>query len=188
MPSIDGLPGDAGQADTGTAIVTIDDATAVLLKRIKAHAEKGDRARALENQHRAKAEQHDTSIGLLLTQLKGMHPDNWEFLAREHAGVGRSRAYELIAIADGRADANEQRAKNAEANRRLRARKSITRDGHGGAAPGEKKPESPETFDELSAEAERMGAKLRRCADRDNFYELETPVVEAVAGACAAVT
>jgi hypothetical protein len=172
--STDKDTGDAGQADTGTAIVTIDDATAALLKRIKAHAEKGDRARALENQHRAKAEQHDTSMGLLLTQLKGMHPDNWEFLAREHAGVGRSRAYELIAIADGRTDANEQRAKNAEANRRLRARKSITRDGHG-AAPGVMEPESPETFDELSAEAERMGAKLRRCADRDNFYELETP-------------
>jgi hypothetical protein len=78
----------------------------------------------------------------------------------------------VIAIADGRADADEQRAKNAEANRRLRA--GVHHDGLASGRPAEK-PESPETFDELSAEAERLGCKLRRCADRDNFYELEVP-------------
>jgi hypothetical protein len=86
--STDNDPADAGQDDTGTAIVTIDDATAALLKRIKAHGGKSVRARA-------KAEQHEVAMGLLLKQLKEMHPDNWEFLAREHADVGRSRACAL---------------------------------------------------------------------------------------------
>jgi hypothetical protein len=167
--------GDAGQDDTGTALATIDDATAALLKRIKAHVEKGDRARALVDQHSAKADQHDMSVGLLLKQLKEMHRDNWQFLAREHAGVGRSRAYALIAIADGRADPGEQRASNAEANRQLRARKSSithTRDGQCGAAPGEDEPGGSPGFDAACARAARLGREVRRFGDG---YQLSDP-------------
>jgi hypothetical protein len=41
----------------------------------------------------------------------------------EVAGVKRSRAYELLAIADGSKTVEEVRARTAERNRRLRARK-----------------------------------------------------------------
>ena len=48
-------------------------------------------------------------------------------LAKEHCGIGRSWAYELLAIGGGTKTEEGSRAKNAEANRRYR--ESPSRDG-----------------------------------------------------------
>jgi hypothetical protein len=59
--------------------------------------------------------------------LKEQEPETWLELVREHCGIGRSRAYEYVSIAEGKKTAEESRAKNAEANRRYR--ESPSRDG-----------------------------------------------------------
>ena len=78
-----------------------------LTRRIKVLIEKGDRAAE-------KAEQFYTSAGIHIKEIKGQSED-WESIVRDKCGVGRSRAYELMAIADGkttlekvRADTNER--------------------------------------------------------------------------------
>jgi hypothetical protein len=79
-----------------------------LVRRIKALVEKADRAAD-------KAEQFYKSAGIHIKEIKEQSED-WETIVREQCGLGRSRAYELMAIADGkvtlekvRADANERK-------------------------------------------------------------------------------
>jgi len=68
---------------------------AQLIKTIKAHIAKGDKARE-------KADQHYIAAGKYLKELKG-DLSQAEFLeiVREKIGIGKSRTYELLAIADG---------------------------------------------------------------------------------------
>src|SRR6516162_4145672 len=87
-----------------------------LIKTIKAHIAKGDKAQD-------KAEQHYIAAGQHLKTLKAEHTGSWsewEALLRDRVGIGKSRASELMAIADGTKTLAEVRADNAERNRRLR--------------------------------------------------------------------
>jgi hypothetical protein len=84
-----------------------------LCKTIKAHIAKGDHARE-------KAEQHYISAGQHLKTLQGLHKDRggtwaeWQILIKEKCGIGKSRASELMQIADGRKTVEGNRAETAE--------------------------------------------------------------------------
>jgi len=87
-----------------------------LIRAIKAHIAKGDKAAD-------KAEQHYIAAGQHLKTLKAEHTGSWtewEALLRNRVGIGKSRASELMAIADGTKTLAEVRADTAERNRRLR--------------------------------------------------------------------
>jgi hypothetical protein len=65
-----------------------------LCKTIKALVAKGDHATK-------KADQFYTAAGKHLAELKERCPDEWLQHAKEKIGIGRSRAYELMAIGTG---------------------------------------------------------------------------------------
>jgi hypothetical protein len=96
-----------------------------LVREIRVLVEKGDKAADKAQQFYVAASQH-------LKTLKqcGLRASAWEKLVKAKCGLGKSRAYELIAIADGRKTVEESRAKNASANKRLRDRQiAPSRDG-----------------------------------------------------------
>jgi hypothetical protein len=113
MLSIDGPPGAAGQ---GTD--RLDETAATLCREIRALMAKGDRA----------GEEFYKAAGRQIGELKRLHPDHWLVMVREECGLSRTRAFQLVAIAEGRRTVTDARARNAEANRRLRARRA-SRDG-----------------------------------------------------------
>src|SRR5262245_34411053 len=80
--------------------------------------------------HIAKGEQHYVSAGLHLATLKERCPDQATFLAlvKDKIGIGKSRIYELLQIADGRKTVEEIRADTAE--RQEKHRLSVS-NGHG---------------------------------------------------------
>jgi hypothetical protein len=89
-------------------------------RAVKAHIAKGDKARD-------KAEQHYIAAGQHLSSLKAEHTGTWaewEALVKERAGIGKSRASELMQIADGRKTVESVRAEKAESVRQLRKRES----------------------------------------------------------------
>jgi hypothetical protein len=120
--------GASGQADTGTAIVTISDITTVsgtvdeIVDRIRAEFESGV--------------QHFTTVCLLIKRLKELRPDDWKELVQERCGVARSRAYELLRIVDGKDTVGENRAKTAERQRRHHAVRYNGRGSPGSPSPG----------------------------------------------------
>jgi hypothetical protein len=90
---------------------------AQLVKTIKAHIAKGDHAKD-------KAEQHYISAGQHLKTLKANHAgswDEWEALLKEKIGIGKSRASELMQIADGRRTIEQVRGATGERTARTRA-------------------------------------------------------------------
>jgi hypothetical protein len=97
---------------------------AQLVKAIKEHISKGD-------QHKGKSEQHYISAGQHLKTLKALHDGNWsewEELLKEKCGIGKSRASELMRIADGTKTVEEVRSDTAQ--RMVRHRQtSPSRDG-----------------------------------------------------------
>jgi hypothetical protein len=96
-----------------------------LVRTIKAHIEKGDRATE-------KAEQHYIAAGQHLKTLKAAHSGTWaewEALLKDKIGIGKSRASELMQIADGRKTVEQVRARTAEGMRQIRAKTSPSRDG-----------------------------------------------------------
>jgi len=101
--------------------------TPALISTIKAHIAKGDKAAD-------KAEQHYIAAGQHLKQLKAEHDGHdgtwaeWEELLKEKIGIGKSRASELMAIADGTKTVEEVRAGTAQRMKQLRSR-SPSRDG-----------------------------------------------------------
>jgi hypothetical protein len=80
-----------------------------LVRAIKAHIEKGDKAKD-------KAEQHYIAAGQYLKQLKDDCPDQKTFLEKveKEIGIGKSRTYELLQIGDGRKTVAEVRADTAQ--------------------------------------------------------------------------
>jgi hypothetical protein len=88
-----------------------------LIKAIKAHVEKGDQAKG-------KSEQHYASAGQYLKTLRKDSSSKaaWEKLVKNRCGIGTSRAYELIQIADGRKTVADVRLAKAESVRKLRSR------------------------------------------------------------------
>jgi hypothetical protein len=99
-----------------------------LVKRIKAHIEKGDQAKE-------KGEQHYAAAGLLLKDLKKDCPNKaaWEELIKTRCGIGTSRAYEWIAIADGRTTAGDLRLATNARKQKHRASRPV-RNGQNKAA------------------------------------------------------
>jgi hypothetical protein len=91
-------------------------------KAVRAHIAKGD-------QLKDKAEQHYIAAGQYLAALKAEHTGTWaewEVLIKEKAGIGKSRASELMQIADGRKTAEDVRADSAERKARERSNLSVT--------------------------------------------------------------
>jgi phage shock protein A len=83
-----------------------------LIKTIKTHIAKGDKAAE-------KSEQHYISAGQHLKTLKAQHDDaggkwaEWETFLKEKIGIGKSRASELMQIADGRKTVEQVQADGA---------------------------------------------------------------------------
>ena len=89
-------------------------------KAIRAHIAKGDKAKD-------KAEQHYITAGQPLRALKAEHAgtwDEWEALLKDKIGIGKSRASELMQIADGRKTVEGIRADTAERTAKTRALQS----------------------------------------------------------------
>lgn len=83
---------------------------AQLIKTIKAHIAKGEKAAE-------KSEQHYIAAGLHLKELKATHTgtwNEWEELLKTRVGIGKSRASELMQIADGRKTVESVRADTAK--------------------------------------------------------------------------
>lgn len=80
-----------------------------LAKRIVVLVTKGDAARE-------KADQFYIAAGIHLKELRERKPAGsaWAEYVKKKTGLGKSRSYELIAIADGRATVQETRARTAE--------------------------------------------------------------------------
>jgi len=91
-----------------------------LIQTIKAHIAKGDKAKD-------KAEQHYIAAGQHLKTLKASHGGSWaewEELLKTKIGIGKSRASELMRIADGRKTVEQVRADTAERTAKTRALQS----------------------------------------------------------------
>jgi hypothetical protein len=87
-----------------------------LIARIKTHIEKGDQAAE-------KSEQHYVTAGLHLIDLKAQHKGNWQdwqTLLKTKVGIGKSRASELMQIADGRKTVEAVRGRKAQSMRKSR--------------------------------------------------------------------
>lgn len=69
-----------------------------------------------------KVDEYQRAIGQHIAAIKKARPDDWEDIVKAECKLGRSRAYELLAIADGRKTVEQTRAEKAESVRRLRAR------------------------------------------------------------------
>src|SRR5262249_41286918 len=96
-----------------------------LVRTIRAHIAAGDRAAE-------KSEQHYIAAGLHLKELKETHSGTWaewEDLLKTKIGIGKSRASELMQIADGRKTVEQVRERAAEGMRQIRAKASPSRDG-----------------------------------------------------------
>lgn len=93
--------------------------------KIKAHIAKGDQAAA-------KSEQHYIAAGQYLKELKEHHKGDWagwELTLKEKIGIGKSRASELMQIADGRKTLTGLRIAKAESVRKVRENASPLRSG-----------------------------------------------------------
>ena len=91
---------------------------AQLIRTIKAHIAAGDKAAE-------KSEQHYIAAGQHLHTLKAEHGGTWaewEKLLKTKVGIGKSRASELMAIADGTKTLEEVRAVTARRTAKTKAR------------------------------------------------------------------
>jgi hypothetical protein len=105
-----------------------------LVSTIKAHIERGDKAKE-------KSEQHYIAAGLHLQELKDRFTETWaEWEALlERTGIGKTRASELMRIASGRKTAEEVRADTARRTRKSR-RSSPPRSGEAEAPKAAERP------------------------------------------------
>ncbi|MGY4434844.1 hypothetical protein ACVWWO_007321 [Bradyrhizobium sp. F1.13.1] len=109
-------------------------AVSSLVKTIKAHLEKAQQAQD-------RSEQHYISAGLHLAELKDRYKcdvkasktQTWEQFVRDTFDLGRSRADELIRIADGRATLHDTRAVKAASVAKSKAKVPKTAASSGGS-------------------------------------------------------
>jgi hypothetical protein len=73
-----------------------------------------------------KADEYYRAIGEHIAAIKRERPDDWKEIVREQCDLGRSRAYELLSIADGTKTPEQVRADSAERKRLERERESVT--------------------------------------------------------------
>jgi len=112
-----------------------------LVKRIRAHMEKGDQAKQTSDRAGKKAEDHYKAAGIHLKALRDGSPSKaaWEKLIKSKCGIGTSRAYDLIAIADGKKTVADVRLGTAKRMRRLAEKKRQSCP----SADGQNKAETP---------------------------------------------
>jgi hypothetical protein len=99
-----------------------------LVRVIKAHIERGDKSQE-------KAEQHYIAAGQHLKTLKKNHDGSWaewEKLLKTKIGIGKSRASELMAIADGIKTIKQTRINTAKRTAKAKTRLKLS------ASSGEK--------------------------------------------------
>jgi hypothetical protein len=92
----------------------LDETTATICREIRTLIAKGDAA----------GEEFYREAGQQIKELKRLHPDRWLVMVREECGLGRSRAFELMAIADGRTTAEEVRSNHTQRKRISRKRQA----------------------------------------------------------------
>jgi hypothetical protein len=169
-PFLDGTNDAPTQTRLAEAKPTISAQVLTLVRRVKALIEKGDRAAE-------KAEQFYKSAGIHTKEIKEQSED-WETIVREKCGIGRSRAYELMAIADGKttphaAPGHPRRSEHSAStapechhiaiNRLRNARDEIelaTR------PPGERITISRQAAEAVLADLDAVAALIRKMADR----------------------
>ena len=75
------------------------------------------------------AEEFQVAIGEHIKAIRTVAPSDWETIVKTKCGISRSRAYELMRIADGTTTTEQVRAADAAKHRRLRAaRREAIRD------------------------------------------------------------
>jgi hypothetical protein len=152
-PSLDGDALEPAQngSEPIQEVADITAADAQLIKRAKAHLVKAEAASE-------KAQQHFVALSQCLKELRvGKDQAAFLELVRERIGLGKSRTYELLAIADGTKTAEEVRASGAE--RKAKQRLSVTSRTGGGGRDGDApapKPTSEGNGVDVDASAERM--------------------------------
>jgi hypothetical protein len=154
-------------------IATTPDA-APLCHEIKTLIEKARHAEA-------KAQQFYTSAGQKIEELKKLFPDNWETLVKKQCGLGRSRAYEILAIADGRTTVEGQQAKTNERSRRHDAKlKTSVANGLPSVAPKENAVEKTETETKVEVDDPEATAKKPNgsSTEDDALFEFAAHVLE----------
>ena len=97
-------------------------AVSALARRVKVLTEKGDRAAE-------KAEQFYKAAGIHIRQIKEQSLDDWETVVRGQCNIGRSRAYELMAIADGKTTLEKVRASTNERQKIHKAKSQSVNNG-----------------------------------------------------------
>src|SRR4051794_17060014 len=106
---------------TGTSLLPLD----TLGGTIKAHIAAGDKATDKAEEHYKAAGLHLSEAKERVSRTKGL---TWPAFLGKHCEIGRRRADELIAIADGRTSLTEVRARNRTAMAATRAKQSASRD------------------------------------------------------------
>lgn len=103
-----------------------------LVRDIKARIDAGDQGHRQADQTHREADEHYMAAGRLLVELKQLTEtkEQFEIVVRLKLQIGVRRAYDLIAVAEGRDSFEEQRERNRTANKAHRERKksSASRD------------------------------------------------------------
>jgi hypothetical protein len=96
--------------------------TKCLPRQVEHHVKHINALAAKLERGEAKCEQYKVAIGQHVRAIKAEHED-WEAIVRDRCNLGRSRAYELMAIADGTKTDEQVRG---QANvRKIKHRKSV---------------------------------------------------------------
>ena len=75
-----------------------------------------------------KADQYQRAIGQHIAAIKKARPDDWLQVVQTKCNLGRRQAYRFLAVVNGAATVEKQRAANAADNRRLRQRQRASRE------------------------------------------------------------
>ena len=114
MPRSNTATASTKQDRTDVAIATACRAITALLAKLE-HAAK-------------KASEYQCAVGQHIVAIRKARPDDWLQIVETECGLKRRRAYDFLALVNGTKTAEEQRATNAAANKRLRDRRRASRD------------------------------------------------------------
>jgi hypothetical protein len=185
-------------AETNAVAKPVDVAEHV--RRINVLVEKLDNAES-------KVDQYQRSIGQHIAEIKKARPDDWKTIVETQCKLKKSRAYELLAIADGsktlgqvraataervREHAKRKKEKNPLANGQGERARAHTVSGGNGADPEAAAERRKREFAEMEKKADgvtglervdRKAAFLERCEQAIGFATYSGPVDNEVAGA-----
>jgi hypothetical protein len=106
----------------GFEVKDANDREQALIKEIKAHLASAEKSAD-------KAEQQYQAVGLKLRKLKALKPANvnWRAYVKQHFDIGKTRARELMLIADGRTTLDKVRADAKQRMKTIRNRRRSER-------------------------------------------------------------